>query len=104
MTTTSDRRRQRSLRHRSAANPIPRSGWLRKVEREARRLLIGNVDHYDICQFLDGNRPGNRRADVPGATDTVTLRFIAPHMFSIIASANCDVLSSVAPSINRARS
>ena len=60
---------------------------------------------------LSAMRARDRRADVAGAADDCHFAIhecasatSSPYMFAMIASANCDVLSSVAPSIWRARS
>ena len=39
------------------------------VERDALRLLVGDVDDDDVGQLLVGDRARHRRADVAGAPD-----------------------------------
>ena len=58
---------RRSRRRRSRARPIRRSGTPRDVERDARRLLVGDVDDDDVGELLVGDAAGHRRADVAGA-------------------------------------
>ena len=109
MTTTSESGRVGVV----AAADQPRVGALDRarlehVERHARRLLVGDVDDDDVGQLLDGDGARHGGADVAGAADHGDFAVhgvgFCRYMFSMIASANCDVLSSVAPSIWRARS
>ena len=71
MTTTSELARLR----RSRRPPITRAvrsvdrARLEHVERDAGRLLIGDVDDDDVGQFLVGDAARHRRADVAGAAD-----------------------------------
>ena len=70
-------------------------------------LLVGDVDDDDVGELLDGDGARNGGADVAGAahnSDFAVHGIGLRYMFSMMASANCDVFSSVAPSISRARS
>ena len=108
MTTTSEP----ALSAKSVAADQARVGSLDRaglehVERDALGLRLGDVDDHDIGQFLVGDRARDGGPDVARAADDgdfpVHARTSAC-MFSMIASANCEVFSSVAPSICRARS
>ena len=42
---------------------------LEHVERDARGLLVGDVDDHDVGQLLVGDGAGDRGADIAGAAD-----------------------------------
>src|SRR5712671_4363390 len=47
------------------------------VERDAFRLLVGDVDDNDVGELLVGHAPSHGGADIPAPPTTVTLRFIS---------------------------
>ena len=85
---------------------LDRTG-LQDVERHALGLRLGDVDHHHVGQFPVRDCARHGGPDVARSADDgdfpVHARTSAC-MFSMIASANSEVFSSVAPSICRARS